>query len=452
MSLRTRVVILIGLVLLAGVLVGSAFAGFEARRALAAELSAGLTGGDQTVESAFEDLPRSIHPERDLRQLVATFDGNRHVRAALIGPDASVVAASRVTHPSKQVPNWFARLLGPEPAPVSIAVPAGVSGFRAIRLEPTSGLDVSALWAEFSIVVVVLSGAAMGGLLLVYFAIGAALRPLRELSEAFVRIGAGDYAGRVIVNGPSELTRLELGFNTMAEKLSAMDSRNRMLETQLLTLQDEERADIARDLHDEIGPHLFAVNVDAEVIARLVLAKRTEEIPDQVRSIQAGVGHMQRLVREILTRLRPTRATEFGLNAALADLISFWQSRSPNVVFDMSLLQDEAILTETQKDTVYRVVQEGVNNAIRHAQPDQITVSVQIEAYQLLIEVGDDGEQRPTRAGTGLGLIGMRERVRASGGILSIDRRDKREGGWRIQARLPLGQGRSPMPNETRPA
>src|SRR5258706_6083076 len=84
MSLRARVVALIGAVLLVSMLMGTLVAGYQAREALRAELAAGLGGARQTVNTAFEDLPHSGHPARHLHQLVATFDGHRHVRATLM--------------------------------------------------------------------------------------------------------------------------------------------------------------------------------------------------------------------------------------------------------------------------------------------------------------------------------------------------------------------------------
>ena len=101
----------------------------------------------------------------------------------------------------------------------------------------------------------------------------------------------------------------------MAARLAAMRERNRALEEQILTLQDEERADIARDLHDEIGPHLFAANVDAAMAASLIGAGRPDAALEQVRAIAAAIGHIQRLVRDILRRLRPTHLAELGLAA-----------------------------------------------------------------------------------------------------------------------------------------
>lgn len=96
----------------------------------------------------------------------------------------------------------------------------------------------------------------------------------------------------------------------MARRLGAMQTRNRGLEEQLRTLQDEERADLARDLHDEIGPHLFAASVDAAMARRLIGEGKTEQAVDRLTAISAAVGHMQALVRDILGRLRPTELIE----------------------------------------------------------------------------------------------------------------------------------------------
>src|ERR1700749_5074504 len=117
MSLRARVVTLIAAVLLIAMTLGVGVAGYQVRHALSAELTAGLDGARQTVASAFEDLPNSDHPARDLRQLVATFDGNRHVRASLIGADGAAVLASHPRAPSEPAPPWFGRLLGSSPPP-----------------------------------------------------------------------------------------------------------------------------------------------------------------------------------------------------------------------------------------------------------------------------------------------------------------------------------------------
>ena len=117
----------------------------------------------------------------------------------------------------------------------------------------------------------------------------------------------------------------------MTQRLATVAAQNRRLNERLLTLQAEERADLARDLHDEIGPLLFAVDMTAATIERLAGGQRATEIPTHVRAIHDAVDRMQRHVRVILERLRPLQAT--GLEAAIGRLVAFWRRRRPDIAF-----------------------------------------------------------------------------------------------------------------------
>jgi two-component system sensor histidine kinase UhpB len=437
MALRVRVIGLVALVLLISMLMGAVCAGLATRAALAEELRAGLIGAEQTVRSAFEDLPRSSHPERDLRQLVSTFNGNRHVKAVLIGLDGRRVAESAGGDASRSAPAWVQTLLDAAPAPITMATPAGVRGFDDVALVPTAALDVDSIWSEFVAVAVVLLSSTLLGLALVYVVIGAALRPLDTLSRAFIDIGDGDYHRRLDRTGPPELLRLQQGFNDMVSRLSTMSERNQLLTRQLLTLQEEERAEIARDLHDEIGPHLFAANLDAQMINEMCGRRRYKEIPVQVAIIQEAISHIQRQVRDLLGRLRPTSATELGLGAAILDLTRFWSARRPDIAFSVALLTEEATLDELLKDVSYRVIQEAVNNAVRHGDPRMIQIALTLDAGELAVSVLNDGAgvvkgDKPS----GFGLLGMRERVVACGGVLSFGP-GAGGVGWKVVASLP---------------
>ena len=178
MPLRLRVVLLIGLVLLVSMALGALVAGYQVRGALSAELAAGLSGARQTAASAFEDLPRSDHPARDLRQLVATFDGNRHVRAMLVAAGGHPVSISRSDSPGAPPPQWFRRLLRVTPAAMKLEVPRTRAGPAVLVFTATPDLDVRAAWSEFLALMAVLVSTAAAGLLLVYWVIGAAFRPI----------------------------------------------------------------------------------------------------------------------------------------------------------------------------------------------------------------------------------------------------------------------------------
>jgi two-component system sensor histidine kinase UhpB len=432
MSLRLRVLLALVLVLLTSSAVGAGLAGWRARQTLREELAAAMTGGRQAVLRSYEDLPRSDHAPRDLTQLIATFDGNRHLKARLIDAGGAVVARSQPAV-SSPAPDWFSRLFAEEIAPIRLASP--VPGYAAVVLAADWVPDIAALWSQFQALMLGLAAVLLVGASLAWLMVGRALRPVRDLTAAFERIGSGDYRAMPKTHGAAEIARLGEAVNQMAQRLAAIQDRNRALEAQVLTLQDEERADLARDLHDEIGPHLFAVNVDAAMAGRLIEDGKADLAREQVKAIQAAVAHMQRLVRDILGRLRPTPLVEMGLVAAIEDLIAFWRARRPEITFEACLAIDEAELAEPAREAIYRLVQEGLANAVRHGKPGRIEVdATPADAAWIQARVSDDGAAGESSSEGGFGLIGMRERVEQAGGRLTIEQTAK---GWRIIALLP---------------
>ena len=434
MSLRSRVVAAIAALLLTGSVVGVALAGWQANKVLREELAAAMAGGRLTVAAAFRSLPRSDDPAGDVARLVAAFDGARHVRASLVDAGGRVLAVSHPL-PVRPAPAWFAERFQPDVAAERLAVP--VRGYGALILEPVAANDVAAVWTEFLDLAAVLAVSFALGSVLVWLAVGRALRPLAEFSAAFGRIGAGDYAAKVREAGPPELVTVGRAVNDMAARLGAMHARTQRLEAQIATLQDEERADLARDLHDEIGPHLFAVNVDAAMARGLIAEGKAAEAARQLEAIQLSVAHMQRLVRDILGRLRPTELIDLGLAAAIGELTAFWSARHPAIDFAVSVAEDEVLAAgETSRETLYRVVQEALNNAVRHGRPNRIEVQVGRQGPDhIFARVSDDGAPSGAPVVPGFGLTGMRERVAAAGGTLDVVR--GASGGWTVTARLP---------------
>ena len=435
MSLRSRVLVAIALVLCINAALGAGLAVVRAHAALRAELGAALQGAERSVRGVVQS--RGVSAPDELQRLVRGYDGDRHLRALLLAPGGRPVLRSAPFRSSHAAPGWFSTLVDPRLDAVKIAA----SGGAAIRLEPAPGADLADAWLNFADLLAVLSFACLLGCGLVYLLIGQALKPLVDLAESLRRIGAGDYQIRVDEGGVSEVAGIGRAFNLMAGQLASMRSRNRLLEDQLLRLQDEERADLARDLHDDIGPYLFAVNVDASMIPQLAASGRAEAIADQVRAIQAHVAHMQGRVRDILGRLRPTRVVELGFVPAIQDLVEFWRGRSPEIDFAMAVEVEESRLPDEIREAAYRVVQEGLSNAVRHGRPSEVRVRVRDDgAGELIVEVRDNGSDPAAGAGKapGFGITGMRERVALAGGTLDIARGQ----GWAVTARLPTGRRR----------
>jgi len=432
MSLRSRVLVAIALVLSIIAALGALLAGVRAHASLRAELAAAMQG----AERGLRDAVRTPLSQGALDRLVTAHDGDRHLRAVLLGPGGRVRLASTPFAPSHAAPTWFSALVDPKLGPVTLAVR---QRDEAIRLEPAPAADVADSWLNFADLLAVLFMACALGCGLVYLLIGQALRPLEELAASFKLIGAGDYQIRVAERGVSEIAGIGRAFNLMVGQLASMRGRNRLLEEQLLKLQDEERAEIARDLHDDIGPYLFAVKVDAAMASQLADSGRPEEVRGQLSAIQASVAHVQARVREILGRLRPAQVVELGLEPAVHDLVGFWKSRSPEIDFTVEIRVDDARLSEEVREAAFRVVQEALSNAVRHGRPGRIGVAVTDEgAGELMVRIRDDGRlaEGERRREPGFGIAGMRERVALAGGELVTGQGEGAQG-WTVTARLP---------------
>jgi len=207
-------------------------------------------------------------------------------------------------------------------------------------------------------------------------------------------------------------------------------------------VQEEERADLARDLHDEVGPLLFAVSVDATMIKQFAKEGDVDLVAARAHEIGESVGEMQRLVKSILGQLRPGVLLDLGLASALDSLVKFWRQRHPDIAFQLSCVEEG--FGASVDAVVYRVVQEAVSNAVRHGQPRTVGIAIaRDDDGRIIVSVRDNGSGLGgKRHEFGFGLTGMRERVMALGGILTV--LSGTGGGLVVQARLPVESHQRP--------
>ena len=443
-SLRIRLIACITLVLATTLAVGTALSLRSAARLVTTELLVARDVAGRAIRdghSTHETGPLAVDT---LRRRVTAFDGERHIVARLLDAQGQELARSVPRRPPVVVPGWFHRLLTPSLPPIDIRLPAGT-----IRLLADPDNELAERWSEFGdslLLIGLFCLFAAGGVL---WTTEWAMRPLRTLASAFRRVEAGDYAARLPAGGPPEIEGILREFNRMAARLADTETHNRRLHLQLLTLQEEERADLARDLHDEIGPFLFAVNMHAATVRQLAAEGRTQEIAGQVAAIREAVGHMQKHVKAILGQLRPLPATAIGLGPAIEGLVAFWRHRHPDIAFTADIAVPEGVLDEAANETIYRIVQESLTNAVRHGRPRRVTVAVGFAADGTVrVVVSDDGSGAAQEAGDGFGLAGMRERVAAIGGTLAIAQgRD----GWTVTAHLPGTAADAALPLDIAP-
>jgi signal transduction histidine kinase len=213
----------------------------------------------------------------------------------------------------------------------------------------------------------------------------------------------------------------------------------RIKEEEALRRASEERLRIARDLHDALGHHLSLINVQSGVALHL-----NEDIPEQARTSLTAIKQAS---KEALTELRsvldilrqegePAPRSPTSTLARLDDLVS--QAAAAGLEVRMVTEGQVRPLPFGVDVAAFRIVQEALTNVTRHAGEASATVRVSYGERELSLQIDDDG-RGPTRdgaGGTGKGIMGMRERVGALGGELEAGPRP--EGGFRVQARLPL--------------
>ena len=420
MSLRFRLIGLVCGALILSLVLGGATAWLNASRSVRTEMRSALLVARHTIENAIERLQNAPEPSYAVGELVASFEGNRHLRVRFIG-EAQAVAAPVVESPSfGAVPNWFVRVIGVVPVVDRVPITVGGRDYGTIVLETDPHNEILEVWNEFTdslVTPAVLSGLTI---LLIYLFIGRALRPLEALAEALEQVGDGRYRTRIGGQLTPELARLRASFNRMAARLAAADADNRRLNEQLLTLQEQERSELARDLHDEVSPFLFAINIDVASAARLLREGRATEAREHVQSIADAVRPMQRQVRSMLGRLRPIGLEEFGLREAIENTIAFWRRRRPEIGYQLAVSTGCEGLGELVSRTICRIVQESLSNAVRHADPTLIAVSIDRRGEEVRVEITDDGRGMRESSRPGYGLVGIGERVRAIGGRLDV--------------------------------
>jgi two-component system sensor histidine kinase UhpB len=271
---------------------------------------------------------------------------------------------------------------------------------------------------------------------LIYVALRQGLRPLETLANALGQLEKGDFTARVESIVVKEVAPIQYRFNHMARVLEKTIAENHELAGNMLTVQESERRDLARELHDELGPCLFGIRVDLADIERIANEHDLTEIEQKVGSVKNITNHIQSLVRKMLSRLRPMTLDDLGLADAIRDMIRNWRDRQPEIDWEWDLVGDFSDLPDTLQVTVYRLVQECTTNCVRHANARHVKIEVRREKETLKVAVTDDGVGLSPNLVRGFGLIGMRERVSALRGRIAFDTTEGR--GLQVRVIIPL--------------
>lgn len=447
MSLRRRLIFLILLILPLSLLFGGVLTYWHALQKVETEMAAAIALGETTVRDAVKTWPEGQDVKEQAKRLTQVFDGERHLRASLIGIDGTQIVSSRPSPPVLPAPDWLQRSLAGAVHSIDIALPAQ-AGILRMTADPRN--EIGEVWEDVTLKLKIIASFFGLMLALVYWTLDMALRPLDKLAVALSEVGHGNFTAHVDEKGPTELVTIYREFNRMADGLKEAEGQNRALTLQLNAVQEEERKDLARDLHDEIGPFLFAVDVDAQTITQYLQRGAYDEVAGRSAAIRQSVAHMQSHVRAILNRLRPAMLLDLGLAQAVDQLVAFWRARHPGILITADISQ--ASYGETVDEIAFRTVQEAINNAVRHGKPQTIRIEAAVDPDRgaLRLTIRDDGAGIVPSATPGFGISGMRERAAIAGGSLEVSQMPGQKG-VTVIALLPLeSSSEAPAPAQLR--
>jgi len=417
----------------------------RARVSIAEEITAANRVAAQLLEHVASLHAFDEEPDR----LVEFLDELGRVRAhdiTLLAPDGQVLYRSPAStwKVGREAPAWFARLLTPDEARQRFELAGG----GALLLEVDASRAVLDGWDAFvsllsiaAVMLVVVNGAA-------FALVRRALKPIPVIVDGLARIRGGDLGFRLPPLPGADARAIGEAFNAMAqaveEKVDAerkareaearLEERRelgRLVEQRL----EEERRMIAHELHDEFSQSVTAIRSLA-----LAIAARPEAPPQTVETARLIADEAARLydaMHGLIPRLEPLTLDTLGLSDTLENLVRDWQRRYPGVALSVRHRLD-AELGNSVALTIYRIVQEGLINALRHGHPSSVEIDVDGNDERIVVTVADDGRGLPAdfpRPGR-FGLRGLAERVEALRGRFEV--RSRAPHGVLLSAEIPL--------------
>jgi two-component system, NarL family, sensor histidine kinase UhpB len=409
----------------------------QAHRSIDAETTATADRVSQRLQSLYwQKLVWSLGMEKEM--LVPTPDWETLATASVISPgvcvtfapprDASRRLCSQIEALGAPAPAFFASayrfLLGPQTQVKRyLTLRDRDAGFIVSAAEPDAALRLA--WRHVSVVVGVAAVMASGIAVLATLMIGHALIPARTIIDGLRRLQQGDLGWRLPGFRTVEFNLIARAVNNLAGELARTTAARTALTARLFQVQEEERRALARDLHDEFGQCLTATAALAASIETGAAPERTD-LADDARAIARIQKQMMENLRSALVRLRSQDIEEIGLEATLRQLILDHNMRAGSgAVFRLNVTGKLTALPKQVAIDIYRIAQECLTNAVRHGSPTEVKLSVErttIGSETIAVTIEDDGGGDTARLDRhqGHGILGIRERIAARGGSLSI--------------------------------
>jgi len=432
MTLRSRIllVILATQLLLTGVLAAGSLE--RLRRDIATETRMGAETARNLVLATIGTMQGAVPADRIMARLPERLTEPRHARIGVLDAlDGTLRQPPGPPDPASASPRWFAALVAPEPQEtrLPVVIEGRPRGYVLVTGDPAE--EIARAWRDMRDLMALALATAATQAALVAWAVGQALRPVATIGTRLSDMTRGELETRIGPLAEPDLAPVARHVDQLAETLEQARADRWRLQHQIVARADAERKAIARDLHDEMGPCLFGLRVEADALREAAPDAATRQSADQIAAIAEQIA---RVNRALLQDLRPVAVGQLPLATVLADYVADLNRRFPEIRFDLDVAAGLPEPDEATALTLFRILQEGTTNTLRHAGAARVQIRLWTDPAHWRMILSDDGQGMPPDGREGSGLTGMRERITLLGGDLRIE---TDQTGTRLQARLP---------------
>lgn len=433
---------------------------YNAQRATGIEIAASMEVAERFVRGSVERLVQGGNRPPAMDDLLQ-ISNLRHVRIQVLdnrGQQVSSLPAAASTDEAEEegeVPRWFSALIRVDDLRREVPITSGNSRLGTVVLLGEASDEVAEVWQDvidLAMVAIILNITVIAAL---YLALGRILHPLTDVSAGLCALEEGRFRRHLPRPTVRELQQIVDRFNALADHLAAAKADNARMNRRLVTLQDDERRQVAMELHDELGPCIFGIGSKIASLKRLSsgmpgevagkIRKRVDELGEITEKIRA-------MNRDLLRRLRPMALGNAPLADVIAGLLADFERHGAPCSFSLEADRLARSYGDCIDLTAYRCIQEGITNAVQHGQASHVGIKLFEHEHPvingfasgastaLLCRVHDNGCGIAPGTPAGFGLTGIEERVRAIGGSFLIS--NPPGGGTLLDISLPLEEQR----------
>ena len=435
MSLKIQLILIVNILLFVAIIIGFFSVVFTSKNAVRSEIESSIKLAEFSIKTGIQKNP-DLYLFQDNLLGLQDLDVIRHLSIQLLDKNAKVIDQNKTTNLKTSVPSWFQKALGLNSKDLEalefLLMQFGVQ-IGSVKVLPNPIYEYQEIWQQFKNGLLIAAIFFVFVNIAIYFLFEKIIAPIENLITGFHNLEQGRYKKNNQSFGISELDILRVKLNQLIGKLKKNDEKIHQLNQKLISIQEQEKKEIAKDLHDEIGQSLAAIQVQAAAIKTMQKSKNSVNQADII--IQTTKDLMGQ-TRNLIKRLSLTIIDDLGLEDSLKDLYNSWIKKSGyKNAHCLISLPNHKQFSNLLKETIFRLTQEALTNINKHARPKRVDISIQEINNSIHMQFMNDGIVRNNKKTNGIGLLGMAERVINLSGAIKTG---KYKGMFSIKISIPL--------------